>query len=156
MADIAVDLALGLDEHRVVVAVDQDLPDGEPVARGLALGPQGVAGAAEERDVAGRSGDLPRRVVHEADHQDLVGQVVLHDRRYQSVKFREIHRPHPTFRTARSHAHGPPYKRKPRSMLRRGRVSFENVRVVLVSRSARAVPPSGHDAYGGGYGARGG
>src|SRR5919109_4334907 len=43
--------AFDADEHRVLVAIDQEVPDGEPVARGLALGPERVARAAEERHV---------------------------------------------------------------------------------------------------------
>src|SRR5919107_6057275 len=47
-----------LHQERVVVAIDQQLRHLQPVARGLPLGPQRVASAAEEGDVAG----LPRPV----------------------------------------------------------------------------------------------
>ena len=59
VADVAVAEPLGLHEHRVVVAVDQDVAHREPVARRLALGPERVARAAEERDVAGAARDVP-------------------------------------------------------------------------------------------------
>ena len=66
----------------------------EPVARRLALGPQRVAGAAEEGHVAGAAGDVPGLLVHEADHQHLAAVGVLHHRRHQAVQFREIDRRH--------------------------------------------------------------
>ena len=84
--------ALGLDEHRVLVAVDEHVAHREPVAGGLALGPQRVARAAEERDVAGAPRDVPGLLVHEADHQHFAAHVVLHDRGNQSVQFRKVHR----------------------------------------------------------------
>src|SRR5687768_18342036 len=43
----------------------------QPVAGGLALRPQRVAGAAEERHEARAPRDVPGFLVHEADHQHV-------------------------------------------------------------------------------------
>ncbi len=60
MADVAIAKALGFDEHRVLVAVDEHVANGQAVSGRLAFGPQLVASAAEERDVAGRTASRPR------------------------------------------------------------------------------------------------
>src|SRR5690348_15305367 len=85
MADVAVTEPLGLHQHRVFVAVDQHVTNGEPVAGGLALRPQLVARAAEEGHVAGAPGDVPGILVHEADHQYFARLVVLDHRRNQAI-----------------------------------------------------------------------
>ena len=92
MTDVAVAEPLDLDEHRVVVAIDQHLDDLEPVAGRLALGPQLVARPAEEGGEAGRLRERERLFVHEADHQDLGALRVLDDRRNQPVELRKVHR----------------------------------------------------------------
>src|SRR5689334_16354415 len=66
VADDAVAECLDLQQHRVVVAVDQDLLDGKAVARRLALRPQLPARAAEERREPRVARLLQRLVVHEA------------------------------------------------------------------------------------------
>src|SRR5439155_26124125 len=91
VTDVAAAKALHPNEHRVLVAIDQEVTDGEPVAGRLALGPQLVARAAEECHIAGLARDVPGFLVHEPDHQHVAAPLVLHDRRYEPVKFREIH-----------------------------------------------------------------
>src|ERR1051325_2452005 len=93
VADVAAAEALGLDEHGVLIAVDEHLAHRELVARGLALAPQRVARAAVERHITGALRDVPRVLVHEADHQHFAADVVLHDRWYQSVQLRKVHVP---------------------------------------------------------------
>src|SRR4051812_34723429 len=79
-------------EHGVVVAIHEQRRDLQPIAGGLALGPQRVPGAAEEGGEAGAARDRERLFVHEADHEDLVGLVVLDHGRNQSLQLREVHR----------------------------------------------------------------
>src|SRR5206468_8385520 len=79
--------------------VDEDLAHRELVSGGLALGPQRVPRAAEERHVARTPRDVPCLLVHEADHQHFAAHVVLHDRGYQSIELREIHK-WPVYRNA--------------------------------------------------------
>src|SRR5688572_3806662 len=105
MAHIPVTEPPDLDEHRVVVAIDAELDDREPVARGLALDPQRVARAAEKGGEAGAPGQLQRLLVHEADHEDLRALRVLDDGGNQPVEFREIHR-------SASPGRNPPQKEK--------------------------------------------
>ncbi len=87
MADIAVAEPLDLHQHRVVVAIDEDVDDLELVARGLALRPQGVARAAEERGVAGALRVGERLLVHEADHQHFRRLGVLDHCGNETVQF---------------------------------------------------------------------
>src|SRR5438093_10213973 len=100
VTDVAAAKALHADEHRVLVAIDQEVADREPVAGRLALRPQLVARAAEERHIAGLTRDVPGLLVHEPDHQHVAGPLVLHDCRYEPVKFREVH-------TCLAHPRGP-------------------------------------------------
>src|SRR2546422_3863584 len=58
MTDVAAAKALHAHEHRVLVAVDQQVADREPVAGRLALRPQFVTRAAEERHIAGFARDV--------------------------------------------------------------------------------------------------
>src|SRR2546425_10140506 len=100
VTDVAAAKALHAHEHGVLVAVDQQVADREPVAGRLTLRPQLVARAAEERHVAGFARDVPGLLVHEPDHQHVAGPLVLHDCRYEPVKFREVH-------TCLAHPSGP-------------------------------------------------
>src|SRR5436190_23270199 len=93
VADIAVAEPGDLEEHRVLVAVDEQRGHLQPVPRRLPLGPQRVARAAEEGREPGRARALQRLVVHEPDHQHLAARLVLDDRRYQPREFRKIHMP---------------------------------------------------------------
>src|SRR5687768_5551569 len=88
----AVTFAGDLQQHRVFVAVDADPLDAEAVARRLALGPQRIARAAEERGVAGLACSRVGLLVHEADHQHVAAGRVLYDSRNEAVEFAEIHR----------------------------------------------------------------
>src|SRR5450756_627577 len=83
-------LGVRLDQYRVVIAVNPYPAHAQEVARGLALGPEGLPGAAPERHHAGANGFLPRLWVHEADHQNLFGAVVLHDGGHQAALLLEI------------------------------------------------------------------
>src|SRR6266498_2984681 len=87
VADVAVAQPLHFQQHRVIVAVDEDPGDGELVAGGFALRPEGVAAAAEEGGEASAPRFRERRFVHEADHQDFGALRVLDHGRYQSVEF---------------------------------------------------------------------
>src|SRR5258707_11365853 len=62
---------LHLDQHRIIVAVDEQVDDLQPVARCLAFRPQLVTRAAEKGREPGTAGDRERLVVHETDHQDF-------------------------------------------------------------------------------------
>src|SRR6478672_12355131 len=92
MAHVAIAKALHLQQHGIVVAVDEHVDDLELVARGLALHPQLVARAAEEGGEAGAARFRERDVVHEADHQDLRGVGILDDGGNQSVEFGVVHK----------------------------------------------------------------
>src|SRR3954468_2704890 len=92
VAHVAVAEALHLQQHGIVVAVDEHVDDFELVAGGLALHPQLVARAAEEGGEAGAARFRERDVVHEADHQDLRRVGVLDDGGNQSVEFGVVHK----------------------------------------------------------------
>ena len=66
-----------LEEHRVLVAIDEQLGHLQPVPRRLPLRPQRVARPAEERREPRRLRALERLVVHEPDHQHFTRSVVL-------------------------------------------------------------------------------
>ena len=67
------------DEQRVAVAVGGHRHDVEPVAAGLALGPETLARAAVKRDAAFGEAFFIGFAVHVAQHEDLEGAVVLND-----------------------------------------------------------------------------
>src|SRR5829696_4365420 len=92
VADVAVAEPLHFQQHRIVVAVDEDVDDLELVAGGLALHPQLVARAAEEGGVAGAPRFRERDVVHEAHHQHFGAARILDHRWNQSVEFRIVHK----------------------------------------------------------------
>src|SRR5437879_1948164 len=70
MAGGAADL-MYLEQHRVGVAVEEDLPDFLDVARFLALAPQALPAAAKVDGPAGTHGLLERFLVHPRQHQHL-------------------------------------------------------------------------------------
>ena len=74
-----------LDEEGVAIAVDVHVDHVEVVAAGLALGPQGLAGAAVEGDAALGLGLLEGFLVHVAEHQYLEAVGILYDDGKQSV-----------------------------------------------------------------------
>ena len=92
VADVPVAEPPHLEQHRVVVAVDEQVDDFELVAGRFALHPQLVARAAEERREAGAPRLGERDLVHEADHQDFGGLRVLDDGRNQPVEFGVVHK----------------------------------------------------------------
>lgn len=67
------------DEQRVVIAVGGHRHDVEPVAAGLALGPQALARTAVKGDAAFGEALFIGFAVHVAQHEDLEGAVVLDD-----------------------------------------------------------------------------
>jgi len=87
MADVAVALAPRLNQQRVIVAIHQHRHDGEAIAGGFTLHPQGVSGAGEKCHVSALPRPRQRDVVHEADHQDFVRFGILHDGGNQSIEF---------------------------------------------------------------------
>src|SRR5689334_19143949 len=87
MADVAVAVPLHLEQHRIVVAVDEKGDDLERVARRLAFRPERLPRAAEEGGQAGAARRGERRLVHEADHQHFRALRVLDDRRDEPVQF---------------------------------------------------------------------
>src|SRR6478672_393535 len=91
VADVAVTQTRDLQQHGVLVAVDEQGCDLQAVAGGLPFRPQRMPRAAEERGEARRARPCERFFVHESHHQHFVAGVVLNDRRYQSRKFRVVH-----------------------------------------------------------------
>jgi len=79
-----------LDEDAVFVAVGLDGLDDEGVAGRFALFPELVAAAAVEGGEAGLDGGVEGFAVHEADHEDAAGGVVLNDGGDQAAGFVEV------------------------------------------------------------------
>src|SRR5262245_49221676 len=141
VTDVPAAEAFDADEHRVLVAVDQQVPDREPVARRLALRPELVAGAAEEGDVTRLAREVPRLLVHEPDHEHLAAPLVLDDGGHEPVKFRKVH-------TCALK------NKKPRRTAAGLRWSW--VRNLVSSPPTRADLPAGRNGRDGGDDARGG
>jgi hypothetical protein len=79
------------DEHGVLVAVGGDFLNDELVARRFTLEPELLARAAVEGGEAGVDGLAECFVVHEAEHEDAAGRVVLDDGWDEAaVEFREV------------------------------------------------------------------
>jgi hypothetical protein len=94
MTNIPIAFSIDFHQHRVIVAVDENLANFETVAGRFAFGPQRVARAAEERDVAALTRDLPRAIVHEADHEHFAAGRILYDCRDQPVQLGKVHKRH--------------------------------------------------------------
>src|SRR5579872_424959 len=92
VADVAVPEPPDLEKHGVVVAVDEDVDDREPVAGRLAFHPQRLTRAAEERGEAAAPRFGEGDVVHEADHQHFGRIGVLDHGRNETVEFRIVHK----------------------------------------------------------------
>src|SRR5829696_8906343 len=60
VADVAIAEPRHLEQHRIVIAIDQHVGDLQPVPRRLSLGPQRVARAAEEGRKPGLAGPPQR------------------------------------------------------------------------------------------------
>jgi hypothetical protein len=78
---------LDLHQHRVLVAIHEDVDDLELVARGLALHPHVLRERLKNVAKPLRRVSAQRDLVHEADHQTSALVRVLDDRRNQSVQF---------------------------------------------------------------------
>jgi hypothetical protein len=79
-----------LEDHRVAIAVDQDVLDVLVVARLLALAPQ-AARAAPVGGSAGAQRLAPGLLVDVGDHQDLAGRMILGDGGHQALAEIELH-----------------------------------------------------------------
>src|SRR5207302_5482883 len=73
------------EQHGVAVAVVVRLPYPLPVARGLALAPVLLSGAAPEPAAPGGKGAAQRLLVHPRQLQHLAGALLLDDGRHQPV-----------------------------------------------------------------------
>src|SRR5688500_12445241 len=91
MAHVAIAQTLDLHQHRVVVAIHEDLLNRELVARRLPLHPERLPRAAVKSRESARLGLRQRHVVHEADHQHLTTFGILNDRGHESVELCVIH-----------------------------------------------------------------
>ena len=89
MADAGA-LRFHLDQHGVAVAIGGDFLDHQAVAGAFALEPELVARAAVEGGEAGFDGLAEGLFIHEADHEDAAGGVILNDGGDQAVRFFEI------------------------------------------------------------------
>src|SRR5262245_49510749 len=69
VADIAVSETRDTKQHGVFIAVLEDTPHLQSIARGLTLGPEFPACAAEERGESGSVRHGKRLLVHESDHE---------------------------------------------------------------------------------------
>jgi hypothetical protein len=79
-----------LNEHSIVITIGGDLFHHQSMAGRFALEPELVSGAAVESYEARFHRLLPGFFIHETDHKDASGFVVLHDRGYQAVEFCEV------------------------------------------------------------------
>src|SRR4030095_11885428 len=86
VTDVAVAETGDAEQHRVLVAVLQDAPHLQPIARGFPFCPELASASAEERGESSRACDGQRLFVHEADHQHFAATVVLNNRWYQAVE----------------------------------------------------------------------
>src|SRR3970282_1582907 len=82
---------VGLDQQRILIAIDADFAHFQAVAGGLAFGPEFLAAAAVKRGEAGAQRLLVGGVVHVSEHQHLAALAVLHDGREQSILILECH-----------------------------------------------------------------
>jgi len=73
------------DQQRVAIAIGRDFFYNQSVTGSFAFEPQFIARSAKERDVARFDGFPKRFCVHEADHQNAVGLVILNDGGYQAA-----------------------------------------------------------------------
>ena len=78
------------DQKSIGVAIDAKLSNFQDVAAGLAFFPEFVARAAEENHFAGALRFGERGRVHEAEHEDVTGAVILNDRGNEAAGFVEI------------------------------------------------------------------
>src|SRR5579862_8251348 len=80
-----------LQEHGVLIAVDQDLLHDEFVAGALSLEPKLVPASAPERCEPGLDRLGPSLFVHECDHEHLEANRILHDRGHQPARFFKVY-----------------------------------------------------------------
>ena len=82
---------MNLYQEGIVVAVYLNAYQIEKVSRGLALGPKTVARTAPESNLLGLDGFIVCFLVHESQHQDILGYGVLDDGRNKSAHFFKIY-----------------------------------------------------------------
>ena len=90
VADEAVAFDVHAKEQRVLVTVGSRVDDAQPVAAGLALGPELLAGAAPEGDEACLQCFAIAFIIEKADHEDFSGSGVLHNAGNEPVHFCEV------------------------------------------------------------------
>ena len=83
-------LGVDLEEEGVLVAVGGDAFDDEAMAGAFAFEPELLARAAIEGGIPRFKGFVEGFLVHEADHEDATGGVVLNDGGNQAVRFIEV------------------------------------------------------------------
>src|SRR6185312_7031476 len=82
----------GLDQQCIPVAIHRDALQQQIVAALFPFRPQLFAGTAEKSNLSLLPGFVERYLVHETQHQHLIGHAVLHDGRRKSVRiFAKIH-----------------------------------------------------------------
>jgi hypothetical protein len=75
----------GLDQQRIIVAINQHLLYLQKVARRFALGPKPLLGTAEECNYAFGLRFVQRFLIHITQHQHFTGQVILNYCGYQAI-----------------------------------------------------------------------
>ena len=78
-------------QHGVIVAVDENPSDCQPIPRRFALHPERASRTAEEGGVARSPRLVEGGLVHEAHHQDLIAVIVLHNGWYQAIELGKVH-----------------------------------------------------------------
>jgi hypothetical protein len=92
MAHNARTLDLHSDKKRVPVTVGADRKHLQPISGTLTLRPEFIARAAEEGHVSALERSLEGFLVHEAQHQNFAGRIVLDNCRDQPLHFLKIDR----------------------------------------------------------------
>ena len=81
---------LNCDQERVTIAIRRDVLHNQSMPGRLALEPKLIARSTEKRHETTLNRLAKRLVVHEADHQDAMGLMVLNDCGNQSALLAEI------------------------------------------------------------------
>ena len=90
MANQSIPEHANAEQQSVTVAVGADRDHLGAIARGLALGPELVAGATEKSGIAAAQGLNQCRGIHETEHQHLVAVSILKHRGDQALHLVEI------------------------------------------------------------------
>lgn len=82
------------EDHRIVIAVDANFAYALNVSGRLAFHPEAFPAAAVVSGPSAGESRVPGRFVHEGEHQDLAGLMILSDRGNQAAKFVKVEREH--------------------------------------------------------------